>query len=57
VSYAERNKRGEKHTRKHIASFINNIEAVNYPLVNVCFMQRNVAISTSLTFHNMAQTK
>jgi len=41
MCYAERNKRREKHTRKPRASFINNIEAVNYPLINVCFMQKN----------------
>ena len=43
MSYAERNKIREEHTRKHRASFINNIEAVDYPvgLINVCFMQKN----------------
>ena len=41
MSDAERNKRREKHTRKHRASFVNNTEAVNHLLINVCFMQRN----------------
>jgi len=41
MSYAERNKRRENHTRKRISSFINNIEAVNCPLINVCLVQRN----------------